>query len=294
VIDANQFPGEVNPVESELDLRSRVSGSDLFTPNLVLGAWYRPIPALELGLSAQIIPTSIRTHSTLEIEPLSPEIDDDVELRRDGEPANDVSLSLPLPLTARAGVRYRHLEGEVERFDVELDVAYESWSRVDRFSLRGDGLVANLLAQRVNVGTIDIEKQWRDVITVHLGGDALVLPQLLTLRGGVFYETGSMPAQYAHVDFAAGPQLGFALGASVFAADVELALAYEYRFQPELALSEGEARVQQQVPSSPCQPPFTDPDTCNPRYPGRQAPAVNAGTYDAHSHALSIDLLYRF
>jgi long-subunit fatty acid transport protein len=294
VIDANQFPGEVNPVVSELDLRARLSGSDPFTPQAIVGLWYRPHEALELGLAAQVIPGYIRAQSTLEVVPLSPEIDDDVELRRDGEPANDVRLSLPLPLTARAAIRYRQLAAGVELFDVELDVAYESWSRVDRFSVRGDGLVANLLAQRVNVGAIDIEKHWRDAVTVQLGGDAIIAPRLLTLRGGLFYESAVAAPAYAHVDFPAGQQLGFALGASAFASGWELALAYEYRYQPPLESSEGQARVLQEVPASLCQPPFTDPDKCNPRYPGRRAPAVNAGTYRADSHALSIDLLYRF
>jgi len=160
--------------------------------------------------------------------------------------------------------------------------------------VRGDGLVANLLAQRVNVGAIDIEKHWRDAVTVQLGGDAIIAPRLLTLRGGLFYESAVAAPAYAHVDFPAGQQLGFALGASAFASGWELALAYEYRYQPPLESSEGQARVLQEVPASLCQPPFTDPDKCNPRYPGRRAPAVNAGTYRADSHALSIDLLYRF
>jgi long-subunit fatty acid transport protein len=294
VIDANQFPGEVNPVDSELDMRARVSGSDPFTANAIVGAWYRPVDFLELGASLQFIPTSLETESTLSVVPLSPEIDDDVQLRRDGEPANDVSLSLPLPLTARLGIRYRHLRGGAELFDVELDLGYESWSRVERFAMEGEGLIANLLAQRLDVGSIQIEKRWRDTLSVQLGGDVAVLPERLTLRGGLFYESATADRRYAHVDFASGQQLGGTLGLSVFVQGLEMALAYEYRHQPRLEVGEAEARVLQEVPGSQCLAPFTNPDTCHPQYLGRGAPAVNAGTYLAHSHVMALDLLYRF
>jgi long-subunit fatty acid transport protein len=294
VIDANQFPAEVNPVISELDMRTRVSGSDPFTPNATVGAWWRPLSSVELGLALQVIPAAFTTRSTLTIEPLSPAIEEDVELRRDGAPADDVRLTLPLPLTARAGVRYRHLEGTSELFDIELDIGYETWSRVRRFALDANGLLAQLFAQRLDLGSIAVEKHWRDTLSLRLGGDWATLPEELTLRGGLFYESAVADPSYAHVDFASGAQLGAALGASVFVHDIELAIAYQYRHQLPVEVTEGDARVLQETPSSSCQPPFTDPNTCHPQYLGRRAPAVNAGRYLAHSHMLGVDVLYRF
>ncbi len=294
VIDANQFPGDVNPINSELDMRAKLSGSDPFTVNAIVGAWYCPAEFLELGMSLQLVPTRIQAEGTLSVVPLSAEIKDEVVLRRDGEPANDVSLSLPLPVTARMGVRYRHVQAEIERFDVELDFVYESWSRVDRFAMQGDGLVANLLAQRLDVGSIQIDKHWRDTLSVQLGGDYALIPERFTLRGGLFYESAVADPSYVHVDFVSGPQLGGTLGTSAFVQGLELAAAYEYRHQPQLEVSEGRARVLQEVPGSQCESPFTDPDACHPQYLGQRAPAVNAGTYRAHSHVLSLDLLYRF
>jgi len=122
VIDANLFPRDANPVSSELDMLSTLSGSDRFIFNAILGAWYRPAPFLELGVSGQVIPTSMKTQSTLEVEPLNASAVDVVELTRDGQPANDVTLELPLPLTFRAGVRYVGLSAGRELFDVELDL----------------------------------------------------------------------------------------------------------------------------------------------------------------------------
>lgn len=294
VIDANQFPAVVNPVSSELDMLATVSGSDPFTPNAIVGAWYRPAPFLEIALSGQVIPTQIETHSTLSVEPQSPEIVDEVVLRRDGELANDVRLTLPLPVTARAGLRYRHLVGERELFDVELDVGYEAWSRVERFTVDGNGLIANLIGQRVDVGLIEVEKKWHDTVNVHLGGDYAAVAGRLTLRGGVFFESAVADLAYSHVDFVSGRQLGGALGGSVFFGPIEVALAYEYRHQPTRYLSEGQARVFQEVPSSQCEPPYTDTNNCNAQFLGRPSPPVNAGTYRAHSHVASLDVLWRF
>ena len=58
-----------------------VTGSDPFTFNAIVGAWYRPLPFLELGVSGQVIPTQIQTHSRLSVTPLSSQINEDVELQ---------------------------------------------------------------------------------------------------------------------------------------------------------------------------------------------------------------------
>jgi hypothetical protein len=230
----------------------------------------------------------------LTVEPVSPEIDEEVELRRDGEAADDVNLTLPLPITARFGIRYVHVRNQQELFDVELDVGYASWSRVDRLAVDTHGLVANLLGQQMDLGVIEVDKQWRDTFSVHLGGDYAVLPGQVSVRGGVLYESAVADPRYAGVDFVTGQQLGGAVGGSVFIGSSEIALTYGYRHQPALQVTEGEARGYQQVPGSQCEAPYTDPDLCHPQYLGRPSPAVNAGRYRAHQHEVSVDWLYRF
>lgn len=294
VIDANPFPKQSSPVAAALDMHATTTGSDPFTLNAVVGAWYRPLPSLELGISGQVIPSQIETNSKLTIDPVRPEVAGEVVLRRGSELANDVRVTLPLPITARAGVRYRKLEGARERFDVELDVAYETWSRVKRFSLDGNGIQASFQGGMLDIGTIEIEKQWQDTVSVSLGGDYAVVPDLCTVRAGLFYDRAVAKPAYASVDFVSGQQLGGALGASFHFSKLELALAYEYRVQPAFRVAEGDARGYQEVPGSRCQAPFTDPDNCDEHYLGQPAPAVNAGKYAAHSHAASLDALYRF
>ena len=294
VIDGNTMPRDVYPVSSPFDMRATVEGKDLFTPNAILGAWYRPVKFIEIGVSGQVIPSSIETDSKLDIDPISTGITEDVILTRNGERANDVSLTLPLPLTARLGVRYIHFQNEAELFDVELDVAYESWSRVESFKVDSNGLVANLLGQQVDVGNIDVEKEWNDTFTVQLGGDYAVIPRRLTARAGVFYESAVSPPEYANVDFVGGEQLGMALGGSVFVDRFEIAFAYGYRTQPAVSVTEEDARGYQEVPASLCEAPYTDLRSCHPAYLGRPGAAVNGGTYRAFSHVASLDLLYRF
>jgi long-chain fatty acid transport protein len=292
VIDGNTFPQTANPVSAALDMLATTEGSDPFTFNAVLGGWVRPVPELELALAAQIVPASIRTNSTLTIDPQSPEIEEEVELRRGGEAANDVELTLPLPQTVRLGARYRNLVAGRERFDVELDLVYERWSRVDRFVVDTNGLTAHLLAQRLDIGTINVDKYWNDTFSVALGGDYNIDEQW-TVRGGFFFETAVADRAYAHVDFVGGNQLGGALGASFRVGALELGLAYEYRHQPTVSVRESEAAVYQEVPGSQCVEPYTDPDKCHPAFIGRPAPPVNAGTYSAHSHGATLDVLYR-
>jgi len=295
VINANPFIGGANPVSSNLDMRATLNGSAAFTPNATMGAWYRPIPALELAVAGQVIPTKIRAKSHLDITPVSSDTGDTVVLSRDGDPANDVTLTIPLPLMARAGIRYRHLQPDNrELFDVELDVVYETWSRVDRFTVETRGLNAKFQGQSSVLEDIHVDKRWQDTIGIHLGSDVTLWPGLLALRGGVFYQTALADAAYANVDFATGAQMGGTLGASIRMYHNEIALAYEYRRQSAVSLSEADSRVYQTAPLSQCKSPYTDKGKCSKYYPGIPGPPVNAGTYAGFSHLLVLDWLYRF
>jgi long-chain fatty acid transport protein len=301
VIDGTPFAGVANPVSSPLDLLASTTGSDAFTFNAIVGAWLRPAPFLEFALAGQVVPANIVAKSRLSVAALDPSMGP-VALTRDGRPANDVTVTLPLPLLARAGARYRRLAGRRagvggsvrELFDVELDVEYESWSRVQQFTLDTHGLAASLNGADVDLGKIAVRKRWRDTVAVRLGGDYAVIPGRWTLRAGGFYETAVADAAYANVDFPGGAMLGGSLGTSLVLGRWEVAIAYQLRRQPRFGVSEGNARVYQQVPASACQPPYQDATACNPNYLGQPSPAVNAGSYGATSHSLTVALLYRY
>jgi long-subunit fatty acid transport protein len=297
VIDASPFAQTANPVSSNLDMVATMKGSSLFTFNAVLGAWYKPVPSLVFGISGQVVPANIVTKGNLSVVPLDSAWGD-VTLTRDGSRATDVTVTLPLPLLARAGVRYRHLVNNSERFDVELDVEYVTWSRVKQFTIDGvvggKGLQANYAGDVVNINRIDIEKRWRDTIAVRLGGDYAAIPGRLALRAGGYYESGVADPAYANVDFTGAAQFGGALGVSVFFRRLELVAAYMAKLQPGVTVSESGARVYQQVPGSACQSPYTSTASCHPNFLGQPSPAVNAGTYSSSSHMLYLSVLYRY
>lgn len=293
IIDGTPFAGAANPVSSNLDLLAQTSGSDPFTFNAIVGGWWRATPHLDLAFAAQVIPSSIVTRSTLEVTPLDRTMPD-VALTRNSLPANDVTVTLPQPLMARVGGRYRGLAGDAELFDLELDVEYEGWSRVKDFTLDTHGLTAQLQGAFVDLASIKIAKQWRDTIAVRLGGDYAVVPDRWVMRGGAFYETAVAPASHANVDFAGGQMLGGSLGSSLIFGRLELAVAYQLRYQPTLTVSESGAGVFQQVPASACRAPYADATSCNPHYLGQSAPAINGGSYGAMFHYLSLAVLYRY
>jgi long-chain fatty acid transport protein len=298
VINANSAPGAASPVSSDFDILAKTTGSDWLTFNAIVGGWLRPRPWLELAAAGQVLPANIVTSSTLSLEPLNTGRIPSVTTNRNGVPANDVKITLPLPLLARAGGRYRHLHGAREIFDVELDVEYETWSRTKAFALDTNGLVATgggaLASQPVPLGQIQIAKQWSDVFSVKLGGDVNLVPERFTLRAGAYYETAVAPAAYSNVDFPGARVLGAAMGGSLLLRRLEIALAYQLRYQPSFTVSEADARFYQQVPNSACKAPYTDSNSCNPNYLGQPSPTVNGGTYASTSHLVALAVIYRF
>ena len=296
MINGNPFQGGINPVSSPYDLLAQTKGSDWFTMNARVGAWFRPEPWLEVAASGQVIPTDIVTHSTLAVSPQDQNLNP-VQLRRGatGPNANDVTIRLPLPMMARAGLRYISLDQGVERWDLEVDVEYETWSRVNQFTVDTNGLVAHAATTNINIGTIVVPKQWKNVLSVKLGGDFALVPDRWKLRAGAYYESALAAPAYANVDFAGGPQVGGAVGGSLLDGALEVALTYQLRYMLTQTVSEADARVPQQVPASPCVAPYTDPYNCSSHLPpGLPGPVINAGTYNAMSHLVSVALIYRW
>jgi long-chain fatty acid transport protein len=295
IVDGSATAEPGNAVWSDFDMLVKLKGSSLFTFNAVLGAWFRPVPALMFGLAGQVVPTSIVAHSTLDVTPFGAGFGaEPVTLTRNGVPARDATLTLPMPMEARAGARYRNLVMGRERFDVELDVEYVTWSRVKDFTIDTKGLEANYGPTHIMMKPIHIAKQWRDTVAVRLGGDVSVLPSRLSLRAGAYYETAVSDPAYANVDFPTAAQYGGSLGVSIFVGRFELVVSYMAKLQPGVSVSEARARVYQQVPGSRCEPPNGANDGCNEHYLGQPSPAINAGTYSASSHLAYLGVIYRY
>ena len=293
-VDGNVSPGVVYPNGGPFDIRANIEGSDRIGFSGILGMWYRPLPELELALSGRFLPVWIDAKSKLSLSPVTLDLDQPIALTRNGEAADDVTLSMVLPPTVRMGVRYVHRTGDVERFDIELDATWEGTSMVDAYRVKGNGLIAEVLGEQIPIGKITVPKMWRDTWSLRLGGDVAVVPGWFSLRAGGFWESPSAKPGYSHIDFFSGHRLGAAAGFSVTFYGVDISASYTWVFQMPVVVNEADSKVSQQVPGSPCAAPYTSQTLCDPKYTGRAAAPANAGTYLSDYHFISVAVRYAF
>ena len=293
-VDGSLSPGLVYPAENPYELRAHIEGADHIGFSGILGAWYRPVPCFEVALSGRFIPVKVRADATLAVEPVTLDLDEPIELSRDGSSANDVRFTMTLPAYARLGLRYIFTHKDIEWFDLEADLTYEASSMVRSYNLDGDGLVAEVLGQQIAIDNISIPKHWQDTFSVRLGSDVTVVPEWLSLRVGGFYESPAARPEYSYIDFFSGHRFGVGAGFSFTAGGFDLSASYTYLFQMPVVVNEADARVYQQIPGSPCQAPYTDTAVCDSHYPGQPGPAVNAGTYISDYHFTSVSVRYAF
>lgn len=269
------------------DMVSTIEATDMFTFNAILGALYRVSPSFELGLSGQVIPSQIEAEGPIKLQFVDITAargaagDDNLSepvTFRGTDPADDVTLTLPLPMTARLGARYinRRADGS-ELFDIELDLSYETWSAVDKLTMDSRGLRGDATAAIFDVGVINVDKKWKDVIGVALGADINAVPGLLDLRLGAYYETAVSDPAYSNVDFVTGQQIGATVGTTLSFGQFQVSLAYEYRTQQPVTTTLAEGKIYQVAPLRP-----------------DERTVVNAGNYYATAHSAALGLRYVF
>ena len=225
----------------------RRRGSDPFTFNAIVGAWFRPVPSLQFGAAGQVVPSEHRrpTARSVTVTPLDPTMRT-VALTRNGLPANDVSVDAA---AAADGARGRALPGpgggRARCFDIELDVEYETWSRVNDFTVEhATGCVANLsgLGRRPRA-TSRSPRRGATRLAVKLGGDVAVIPGRLALRAGAFYETARRGPRPTPTSTSPAARCSAAPSARSLAfGRWEVAIAYQLRHQATVTVSEPNAQ----------------------------------------------------
>jgi long-subunit fatty acid transport protein len=293
VVDGNVAPKMVEPVESDYDMRSRITGSDRVGATAILGAWAKPHPNVEVGLAARVVPVWVDLDAKLSVSAENLQLDEAPALTRDGVPSNDVRFRMNMPAKVRAGVRYVQRDGDREVWDLELDVHYDLWSIMERFTVDA-GLVAEVGGAKVEIDTIKIRRNWMDTVSVKLGGDWNAVPERLWLRAGFFYESPSVRHGYEYMDAFSFHRFSPSAGLTVRVWKIDLSVAYSYVYQLPSVVTEGQSRVYQQVPGSPCVAPYTDPTNCNDHYLGKPAAPANAGTWLTEFHIVQAGLELAF
>lgn len=276
----------LSPYASSWDVEATLNLKDDFAPTGILGVWWRPTPAIEIALSGRVVPVIFEAEGDIELANVpgqSPFTDAQLEV-----PGNRAKLEIPLPPTARLGVRYVHDGGGYELFDVELDVVYEAYSIIDAFDADLEGSI--LLAGGAPVQDVSIAKRWRDTFSVRLGGTWAAVPDRLKLSLGGYFEQGASHPHYTHLDFITVDRLGAAGGVELrlWSSDeggaLDLIIAYAHTFQEDREVAEVDGKVIQQRPIAQC------PADCGD-YTGVVA---NAGTFESSFDLLSFAISASF
>lgn len=274
VTDATSVPGvaTLNPVPdadstqlvTELNLKDRFSGT------AIIGGWYRPHRRVELGLASRVIPIFLEAKGGLTTDKESL-ISDEVT----------VELPMTLPAKVRAGVRYIHDTGEreVPWFDLELAAHYENWSAIESFDLDLEGEISGTA-----LADLSIQKNWRDTVSLRLGGDVNVIPQYLTLRAGGFWENGAMRENFSHLDFPSFMRGGISAGITGGYKGIYLTVGYMHIFQEDRNVTEAGGKQFQERPLRPC------PEFCE----GVSGVPANAGKFTSRFDLLGLGLDIKF
>ncbi|MEE2788208.1 MAG: outer membrane protein transport protein [Myxococcota bacterium] len=277
------------PYSSYFDIDASIRLHDHFAPSAILGAWWRPIPSIELALSGRVVPVKFNAEGEVDIKATVPDgIVDQIDIQ-----VNGAQLDVTLPPTGRFGVRYRHLSGQREIFDIELNVVFEAWSSLDRYDVKLDAEPIEFSADRVyELERVTIEKNWHDTWSVRLGGTWNVMPDQLDVSLGGFWEQGAAPDAYYHLDFPSSDRIGVGSGVTVALgrdSGLSLTLAYLIVLLDDVQLDANDARVYQQRPLRPCTPeaPCTYTNA-NGQQSTSVNPAANAGTYTSTFHQLGV------
>ncbi|MEZ4465462.1 MAG: outer membrane protein transport protein [bacterium] len=218
--------------------------ADPFTPTAILGVLYQPLPWLEVGaMYRPSFENVARGKARLDLYqgpcpqgacptdgseiPLGPYgLEGTVPFRRaDGTPDNDITFTFTNPDILRVGARYIH-----PRFDIELDYIWQRSSSHDGFLIEFDAEQALLpgLDEPVPVPVVLDERHYVDTHGLRLGSDVVVLPEVLTIRAGASYETGSSPDAYTTLDFPGLDQWSVAAGATVHLGLVDIDAGFTY------------------------------------------------------------------
>jgi len=292
----NAWFGDGQGPESGYDAKIKIDFSDRFAFAMLVGAMYRPTPAVTLGLTLRPLPVHLNCEGTIKQSYPGGFLRSLDEKGRVYLSDNGAHTSFSLPVMLRLAGRYAHIRGDNEIFDVEADVVYEAWSLLKEMRVRFDG--AMVIKQDVGtddahpINEVSIPRKYKDTVSVRLGGDYNVIPKKLALRMGGFYESGAVPVSSTNLDFLSFPRFGIGTGVTWSFWGFDLSAAYEHVFVLTQTVPVDGSDLFVQMPMSTCQYPYTS-ESCEVQGQptGRK---IGAGKYETGIDVLSVGLTVRF
>ena len=271
------------------DVNTVIDASQTFAPALRLGGMYRPGDHWSFALAGRVMPIDMEATGKVQIVPSAAM----EKLASLSHPKDGVTLSLKMPWTAVAGVRYAGGKQGVDSWDVELNVNYEAWKSLDAFRLKFEGPVKMTLQGNTfdqPLADVSIPKQYQDVWSVRLGGSYPIV-RGLSLRAGAYYESAAVKQDYTNLDFIGWDRVGLAAGLSwKITPNYEVAAGFEEILQPSRTVTNSQVREVEAL--SPCQPPYTSA-SCKTLGKGADAspPVVGNGLFESSFQIASLSLI---
>lgn len=239
------------------DLKASLKGFDGFVPGFVASALYSPTSRLDVA-AVYRWSDAIRSKADLYAEANYYDAKGVVNTAGIADPSNvtdlkgGASFRFQIPMEARLGLRYHHPRSMVahgqnwlekhqgsardgmsqDLFDVEVDLTWSRNSAVDAVEIRlAEGTQLNVGGVQAPAPTnADIARNWKDVVGVRVGGEYVVIPDLVALRAGGFFESKGVDDAYLSLDFQQAMKGGASVGATVRLAMIDLSLAYQHTF----------------------------------------------------------------
>lgn len=250
------------------DVRAKLSATDVFIPGFVVGALWSPHRLIDLAgwfRWSDAVDTDASVTTTASYWGANGAVNDTANRctdgnnpectvtagEKEGDPGyNAGHIKLPIPMEAKLGVRFhwpRQTPGErpvwakgtkkvrdamsEDLFDVEANFTYANDSAVKNLEVRfKPGITINGTGGGTLPANADIPHYWKDVFGVRLGGEAVILPSLLSARAGFFYESKGQDDAYLNIDFHNAEKVGLSAGATVRVWRLDITAAYQHTF----------------------------------------------------------------
>ncbi len=265
------FPGE----SPRLDARSAISGVDRFVPRVSLGLDLGPTYGFNVS-SVFTWTADVQSEGALFVSGVTG--GQSFSKRIDG-----VGLTQPMAWEALLALRY-----SAETWDVELDTIYQANSQVRDviIDIPSDAtLPVTGTIQGVDISQLPdrqvVPRRWLDQWILRAGAELSVLPDRLSVRAGVSYESNGVSHGYQSVDNLTLQRFGLHLGTSVYLTKKwEFVLAYAHISQPTVTVDPSEAKLEQPVGLRPGQ--LAD-----------ERLFINAGTYRSGYQSLAFSVVFR-
>lgn len=232
------------PERSTYDTTVKIEATDKVIPSAVFAASVAPVSWLVLSGSFQP-GWHLKAEGTAEIA-----------LGEDLEPiasisGNRATIRGAMAPVVRAAALYK---GPGDLFDVEFAYVWEGWKNNDTIEFTSENIRFQSPPFNIDrkLNDVTIDQHWRDTYSFRVGGTVRLVPDLLSLRAGAFYERGAVSKRYTSVASFDLDKLGGTLGGRVelpYGLWIDMAAAYVKGL--ERTVDNSDVRIVNPLPTPP-------------------------------------------